>query len=289
VPRVLAAAAVVALAVWPLAPSAAAPQNVERSVLVTVLDRNGVAIRDLAAGDFGITEAGVTRPVTRAGQSTAPLDVVLVIDTAQPPGQTQQILDLRAAVRGFVAALRAGNPNGRIALIESAGSALVPGAFSESAAALDRRIDRLAPVRQIESSVLEAIREAGTVAGEAASQRRAVVSVDFDSVDPRGVKPDEVAAAVERSGAAFWSVSIRTSGMASPPREALMNYLPSRTGGLRQTSILSRPLPDILRRLARTLTSQYEVTFSRPASAPVEMVVPAVTRGATVLMSPWIR
>lgn len=269
---------------------AAAPQDVERSLLVTVLDRGGNPVRDLETGDFTVMDGDVARPATRAALSDDPLYVVLVVDTAQPPGQTRQILDLRDAVGAFVGVLRAANPGGRIALIESAGTALVGGGFEESAAALDRRIDRLAPVRQIESSLLEAVGDAGRMAGEAASLRRAIVCVDFDSVDPRDPSPTDVAAAVERTGAAFWSISVRTSGNASPPREGLMDYLPGRTGGLRQVTILSRPLPEMLRQLARILTSQYVVTFRRPADAPVTTVSPAVSRGgATVLMAPWIR
>jgi hypothetical protein len=280
---------VLTLAAGPGPPTAAAPQGIERSVLVTVLDRDGDAIRDLDTADFTLAEGDEARTVTRAALSDEPLYAVVVVDTTQPPGQTRQILDLRDAVGAFVSRLRAANPDGRIALIESAGAAVVTGGFDESARALDARIDHLAPVREIESGVLEALRTAGRMVGEAAGRRRAIVCVDFDSDDPRGVTPDEVAAAVEQTGAAFWSISVRTSGRASPPREALMNYLPARTGGLRQTIILSRPLPEMLRQLARTLTSQYIVTFRRPVAAPVTTVVPGVSRGATVLMSPWIR
>jgi hypothetical protein len=58
---------------------------------------------------------------------------------------------------------------------------------------------------------------------------------------------------------------------------------------LRQTTILSRPLVDMLRRLAQTLSAQYLVTYSRPAAAPMVAIVPSVRRGAKILMSPWIR
>jgi len=44
------------------------------------------------------------------------------------------------------------------------------------------------------------------------------------------------------------------------------------------------------RRLARILSSQYVVSFRRPANAPVTTVAPGVNRrGATLLMSLWIR
>ncbi|MEZ5317922.1 MAG: hypothetical protein R2752_11025 [Vicinamibacterales bacterium] len=264
-------------------------QEADRSILLTVLDRQGAAIRDLTAADFAVTEGGEARTVIRAALSTEPLYVVIVVDTTQPPGQVRQVLDVRDALSSFVATLRNANPDGGVALIVSAGSALATTGFTAAPDELDRMLGQLAPAVQVESSVIEAIRNAGRMLGGAPGLRRAIVSVDLDSVDPTGVTAEEAATAVERSGAAVWAVSIRVSGRASPRRESLLNYLTPRTGGQRETLILSRPLEDRLRRMARTLTSQYVVTYRRPADAANAAIVPSVRRGARILMSPWIR
>jgi hypothetical protein len=263
-------------------------QDVERSILVTVLDRRGAPVTNLTGADFAVTEDGATRTVTAAALSSDPLYVVVVVDTTQPPGQVRQILDVRDALKAFVTTLRAAGPNGKVSVIQAAGSVLQSSRFDEAPGVLDTRISRLAPVTQIESSVIEAIRDAGRMLTDVASQRRAIVSVDLDSVDPARLRPEEVVDAVERSRAAFWSISVRSSGQASSWREGVLNHLTSTLGGTRQTTILSRPLIEMLRGLARTLSSQYVLTYRRPASAPATSVRVDVKGGSKVLIAPWV-
>lgn len=287
--------AILVLATAPVVRGTGASQDqtpaagVMRSVLVTVLDEDGAPLRGMTAADFTMTENGEARPVVSVELSSEPLFVVIVADTTQPPGQNRQILDLREGLRAFLSMMRAANPGGNTAFIESAGSALLKIGFDARPAAIDDRLRRLGPTIQIESSVLEAIRDASRLVGETPSLRRAIVAVDLDSVDPPGAGAEEVVAAVTGSGAALWSISVRASGRASPRREAVLNHLPPRTGGLRQTTILSRTLPDLLRGLARTLTSQYVVSYRGSAADPVTSVRPGVSRGAKVLMAPWVR
>jgi hypothetical protein len=264
-------------------------QTVDRTIGLTVLDRSGAPVKDLKTADFALTEGGEPRTIVNAALSPDPLSVVVVVDTTQPPNQLQQILDERDALKAFVRTLRSVDPQARIGLIVCAGPVLQTAAFETSPAELDRRIATLTPTYQVQSSVAEAVIEAARMVGATESLRRAIVVIDLDSIDPPGIRVEEAAAAVEKSRAAFWPISVRTSGLAASTRESLLNYLPPRTGTFRQTTIISRPLTEMLRRLAQVLASQYFVTYRRPAAAPVTAIVPSVTRGTKILMSPWMR
>ncbi|HET9370141.1 MAG TPA: hypothetical protein VFO19_07825 [Vicinamibacterales bacterium] len=272
-----------------MAQAGGAAQTVDRTIALTVLDRDGAPVRDLETEDFALTEGGEPRTIVNAALSTDPLEVVVVVNTAQPQGQIRQILDERDALKAFVTTLRAAEPQSRIALIVCSGSALSTTAFDASPAELDRRIEQLAPTYQLESSVIEAIVAAARLVGETPSPRRAIVVIDLDSTDPFNVPIEAVAAQVEKSMAAFWPISVHTSGASTAPREALFTNLPPRTGALRQTTIISRPLPEMMRQMARVLASQYLVTYRRPANSPITAIVPSVRRGARIIMSPWIR
>jgi hypothetical protein len=63
--------------VWASAP-------VEKSILVTVLDKDGAPIRDLAAEEFMVREDGARREVTGAELAREPLFVSMIIDTSSP-------------------------------------------------------------------------------------------------------------------------------------------------------------------------------------------------------------
>ena len=126
-----------------MAQAGGAGQTVDRTIALTVLDRDGAPVRDLETEDFALTEGGEPRPIVNAALSTDSLEVVVVVNTAQPQGQIRQILDERDALKAFVSTLRTAAPQSRIALIVCAGSALSTTAFDASPTELDRRIDAL--------------------------------------------------------------------------------------------------------------------------------------------------
>ena len=70
-----------------MAQAGAAGQTVDRTIALTVLDRDGAPVRDLETEDFALTEGGEPRPIVNAALSTDSLEVVVVVNTAQPQGQ----------------------------------------------------------------------------------------------------------------------------------------------------------------------------------------------------------
>ncbi|MDP2391017.1 MAG: hypothetical protein Q8N52_11880, partial [Acidobacteriota bacterium] len=77
--RRLAALAVVATVLGPLPLSA---QRVPRRVFVSATDAAGRPVLNLTRADLEVTENGVPREVTRVGLGTAPLRIVLLVDSS---------------------------------------------------------------------------------------------------------------------------------------------------------------------------------------------------------------
>src|SRR5687767_14060143 len=98
----------IVLGVWASAP-------VEKSILVTVLDKDGAPIRDLAAAEFTVLEDGKRREVTGAELATEPLFVSVVIVTTKPPdGDVDRSRDVRTYLAGFVKTIHAASPTTEI-------------------------------------------------------------------------------------------------------------------------------------------------------------------------------
>src|SRR4029453_11841355 len=53
---------------------------ITRTVFVSVLDKSGAPVTDLAADDFIIKEGGKDREIVGASMSTAPLRIAVVVD-----------------------------------------------------------------------------------------------------------------------------------------------------------------------------------------------------------------
>jgi len=83
--------------------SIAAGKMQPRHVFVHVVDERGDPVKDLAAGDFQLTEGGVARAVTHVGPATDPMRVALFLDTSDAAAAA--LTHMRAAAVGFLDAL----------------------------------------------------------------------------------------------------------------------------------------------------------------------------------------
>jgi len=110
-PRLAIAAIVVA--VVPIALSA---QRVTKRVYVRAVDAAGVPVLDLTRADLRVTEDGTTREVTRVALGTAPLRIVLMVDSSTSMGP--MVNSFRAALNAFADAVP---PEHEITFISSGG------------------------------------------------------------------------------------------------------------------------------------------------------------------------
>ena len=267
-----------------------APQAGQKSALVTVVAEAGGPIKDLTARDFVVMEDKTRREVVGAELATEPLFISVLVDTTQPPmGVQPPTRDLRVGLSTFVKTIQAAIPESEVALMEFAGAAVTTVDFTKNAEQLDKAIQRLFPNQQSAAVLLEALTDAGKKVAARPAPRRAIVSVDFRSQDTSGEQAmKRTAEEVHKSGATVWAISIGNASSA-PAREAVLNTVTQSSGGLRLTAFEASALEGLLKQVANSLLSQYTVTFARPDNSPVKPVKLETTRGAKVLMSPWMR
>ena len=267
------------------------PRLVEKSILVTVLDKDGAPIRDLTAPEFSVVEDGKRREVTGAELATERLFVSVVIDTTKPPeGEVDRIRDARASLAGFVKTIHAASPTAEIALTTVGGAAVLLKDFTNQTAELERLTNRFVPDLASTAVVLEALIDTARGLMDKPSPRRAIVTLDFASREASTVQPTTVIEEVFKAGASVWSVSVHgTQGLTAPRRDTTLNHLTKVTGGVRFTSLVPSALESILTNLARCLTAQYEVTYVRPDGTQPKAIVPSAKRGSKFLMSTYVR
>ncbi len=274
---------------WAAVPEAS--EFVEKSILVTVLDKDGAPIRDLAAAEFSVSEDGARREVTSAALATDLLFVSVLIDTSKSPaGDVDRLRDLRTSLATFEKTLHAASPTAEIALTTVGGAGVLVRDFTNQANELERITSRLTPDLRENSVVLEALIDAARGLVDKPSPRRAIVTIDFASMERSEVQPTTVITEVLKSGASVWSVSVHGSqGLTAPRRDTALNFLTKNTGGVRATALVPSALEQILKNLAASLTSQYVVTYMRPDGAAPKAIVPSAKRGSKFLMSPFVQ
>jgi len=300
---VVALALVASVAVLPPVRVRATQGSKPRSVLVTVLDQDGMPIRDLKASEFLVREDNQDREVTAAEIATDPLFVVVLADTTKPPmGIAYPTQDVRTSL-GTFAKIVTETTGTEVALMEYGGAAVMTANFSPTNADLTKAIDRLVAGQRGSGVLFEALVDAGKALAKRTSPRRAIVATNFGWVDSSQMIPKAVADSVLKSGASVWAVTIQgapdssnfqiggnsADNMVAANREIVLNNLPGMTGGLRLTGVTATGLTSMLTKVAHALTVQYEVTYAHPDGPPAKVVQATATRGAKALTAPWVR
>ena len=266
-------------------------QSAQKIALVTVVSDNGSRLADLAAKDVVVHEDKAERKVISVEPATEPLVIALLLDTAAAAaGRQYPVQDLRKAVSNFVKTVTAAQPDTQIGIMTVAGAAVNALDFTTKADEIDKVVQRLYPDQQGGAVMLEALSTASGKFGEKQTPRRVIVTVDFNS--PEGGSPSsmkKVAEEVRKSGATVWSASVRGTGESAASREDLLNALSQASGGLRQSAVEPSGLDAMLAKIANSITAQYSVTFARPDASPTKAVRMDTTRGAKILLTPWMR
>jgi hypothetical protein len=276
------------------APVAAVAQGQQKAALVTVIADGNSRMNALTAKDFVVTEDNAKREVVDAQLADDPLSIALLIDTTQPPmGMIPPTQDLRKAVTTFVRLVQASSPSVKISLTEMAGAAVTSVDFTTKFADLEKGIGKLVPNEPRAAVLLEALVDASKRLGEQPPPRRAIVSVDFNSLEGSAERTLKTAVdAVHKAGATLWPVSVRGSSAnisATPIREEALNKITAANGGMRLQPVDAPGLESNLRTVANSLTSQYTVTFVRPGGGTPKTTTIATATGGKVLLTPWMR
>jgi VWFA-related protein len=268
------------------AAASARPSFEDRSVLVTVLDEQNAPVKDLTPAQIVVREDGAAREVIAVTPATDQMCVALLVDTAKPrQGSQAPTRDLRAGLVSFVRTVKAGIADAEFAVMEFGGAAVMTQDFTTRAEDVERRLGRLIPSQQVSAVLMEALVDVSQALSKRPCRRRAILSVDLDSQETSELPGQKIGEAVQRAGAALWSISVQRgpTNASGAQRNVVLNALADITGGMRFNIIEATALDSLLMKIGGALTSQYLVTYKRPDGVTVTQIRAASTRGKTVL------
>jgi hypothetical protein len=259
-----------------------AQRTITRSVFVSAVDSAGKPVLDLEAEEFGITENNARRPVVRAGLGTAPLRIVLMVDSSSPVSPV--VSTVKKGLTAFVETL---SPGHDIAFISSGGQIRVRARPGDTRAKLYAEIGRFSSEGGA-NAFLDTLLEADTrFLKPAPAQWPVFVIVTTDNGDTNR-EPDVASYNkfmndfVARGGAAHAIILI---GKRSGPVTDLVSNLVDNAGGFRQTVNTEHSLPERLTEIAerldighRAMFNRYEIAYAGDPAALTPIVNVTVSR-----------
>jgi hypothetical protein len=253
--RIVAMAILVSISV-----ALSAQRAVTRSVWVSVVDTGGRPALDLTPADFQVTENGAKRDVIRATLGSAPMRIVLMVDSSTPVGK--MINDVKTALTAFADTLPAHH---EVAFISSGGQIRVrtrPNDNRDKLLAEVARFSSEGGANAFLDTLLEADKRFLRTAPE---QWPAFVIVTTDNGDTRR-EPDVVTYNkfmndfLARGGAAH---AVILAGTQTGPVTDLVTNLVDNVGGLRQTLNTSNSLPARMKDIAERLDIDHRIMMNR--------------------------
>jgi VWFA-related protein len=277
-PPVLLVAAVLATLVPPVGAVKAQSDARERTLYVSVVNDAGEPVEGLGPDAFVVREDGTRREVLRVSRATEPIQIALLVDNSA--AAAEHITNLRAGLTAFVDAMHKEND---IALIGLADRPTILVDYTRNRELLTRGIGRVFGMAGSGMTLLDAIMETSRGLDKRDGPRAVILAVLTDGVEFTNEYDRTVIDALRKSGAAFHAVTIGTF----PPgpddvrryRAIVLDEGPRVTGGRRETVLASTAVEQALTKIARELSSQYKVVYSRPSSLiPPEKIQVSVTR-----------
>lgn len=260
-------------------------QTTEQTAYVIVHDRSGTPVGGLDVADFVVTEDGRPREVLRAGRTSDPIDLAVVVDNsfaAQP-----HILDLRKALATFFATMA--ERQATVALVGMADRPTVLMDYTSGAAETKKGIDRIFAQPGSGTVFQDTIRD--TVRGLARrdNPRRAVLVITGEGTDFSNTPYQSTLETLRTSGVSLHVIRLTDRAGAAirddraRDRALVIDEGPKVSGGRTQDVLSSMGYADALGRFAEDLANTYKVVFGRPAALvpPKEFDVTVVPDGLT--------
>jgi hypothetical protein len=271
----------------------------QRSIIVTVLDPSGAAVKGVTAADLVVQEDNAMREVTDVKPATDPMTIALIVDNTKPMvGQEVPTRELRAGLTTFVQKVQQANPETTIGIWEFAGAGVMTQKPTVKTADLTKNISHMFPSQQSGGVMLEALADASKeVSKKGTNPRRVIVSVSFGSAEVSTVQPQDVANAMRKAGVNYWALTIQAnqdvvgSSGGGAARDAIIDAITSASGGAKLSGVTAISLEAQMGKIADALTSQYIVTYARPADAPsvIQSVMAISKKGMKALTAPMIQ
>jgi len=265
--------ACVAIAV-PIFAVGAGAAGVRKSLFMSLEDDKGAPITGVtvAAEDVAIREDNQDRKIISVQPATSPIAVAFLIDTAMDTRvkdaygtPDEWIRDMRLATASFAKQVLDRSPDASIELMEFGQAALVVVPFTSSPDEYAKGVNHLVSKPGAASVLLEALDQANKDLEKRPTKRRAIVTLNIEPSNEQSQMNEQgLQDAFRRSTAQLWSLSIQRGALKAASRDIMLQRITKATGGMRDLIVGISAAPDILRRFANALVSQYEVVYERP-------------------------
>lgn len=284
-PAFVVAGAVCVAGPW-AAPAEVFAQAREKTIYVSVLDRDKKPIKTLQPEDITIREDNAAREILRIVPATDPMQIALLIDNSQ--AATQRIQRMRDAFTAFVN--RVANGTHEVSIVTMADRAtLLLDSNKDAKTILNKGVNRLFAVPGSGMYLLDSIVQTTKGFQKRETPRPVIVAVLTEGVEFSQDHYQTVIDSLLNSGTAFYALVLTEGPEANPAsdesrnRNVVLDRGTKETGGRRETLITDMALQDNLLSVAEELLTQFKVTYARPEQLipPKTTTVEAKAAGVT--------
>ena len=267
-----------------LVPATAQERAPERRLFVSAVDRDGLPVTGLDADAFVVREDGVRREILRVGKATDPMAITLLVDNST--AARDAVTHMRQAIPSFIAAL---TPPHMMSIVGLADRPTILVRPTTDAAALTKAAESLFALPSSGATLLDALYEVSDGLRGRDVSRAAIVAIFTDGAEFTNRYSKDVTSAALRAGASVHLVAIGrfehdNDNHAVRERSFLLTEVTRATGGALYTLLSPMGLGQQLDKVARDLTSQYEIVYARPDRTipPRSVEVTSAREGLTV-------
>src|SRR5262245_4828945 len=262
-------------------------QSVQRSLYVSVVDKDGKPVPDLGPADFLVQEDRVTREVLTVGPANDPMQIALLVDNSQ--ASDPFIRDYREALPAFINEMMAASgPRNEMALIMLADRPTIFTQYTTERAAVLKGVERVFAMPGSATYLLDGLIETSRGITKRNSPRPVIVALTSEGPELSDRYYQQVLEPVKESGAAVNILVIGRPINQEHDRAVVLDRATMETGGRWDTLLISTALTDKMKEIAKDLKSHYKVTYSRPESLirPENHTVAAKTPDLTARGTP---
>jgi hypothetical protein len=293
IPRVLAVASAVALAVSTTPLDAQQREMRERHVYAAVTTADGAAVADLKPAEFKVREDGLAREVLRASPGLPPTHVVLLVDDSD--SAQQAVADLRTALASFVKKMFGSATGLQMSYWTFGERPTRQVDFTNSAATIEKSVARLFHRTGAGSYFLEAIQESSRDLRKREAPRPVIVAfVSESGPEFSSVVHQAVEEALKAVNASLWTVVLQegAQSIVAPERREraiVLGDVTRDSGGDNKVVLSKQGLESAFLNRAALLTSRYDVVYARPDALipPSKIEVETTRKDLRVLAPRW--